>query len=165
MPDPWPKQCPYMDRCERSVIATLVNTKMTFNNIGGATTGSIDGYVFTTDLQGSDSGARIDDMLFNSVAYADDITLFSTNIKGLQNLIDICVPYSRRWRFKFGIAKSKCMVTGAYPLSQNPRWKLGDEYLCSVDKLDVLGNTYNCNGNSSSHVENRINKCRQSCFG
>ena len=37
-----------MDRCERSVIATLVNTKMTFNNIGGATTGSIDGYVFTT---------------------------------------------------------------------------------------------------------------------
>ena len=26
MPDPWPKQCPYMDRNERSVIATLVNT-------------------------------------------------------------------------------------------------------------------------------------------
>ena len=38
-----------MDRCERSVIATLVNTKMTFNYIGGATTGSIDGYVFTTE--------------------------------------------------------------------------------------------------------------------
>ena len=38
-----------MDRCERSVIATLVNTKMTFNYIGGATTGSIDGYVFTTN--------------------------------------------------------------------------------------------------------------------
>ena len=50
MPDPWPKQCPYMDRCERSVIATLVNTKVTFNNIGGATTGSIDGYVFTTHI-------------------------------------------------------------------------------------------------------------------
>ena len=117
------------------------------------------------DLQSSDAGARIGDMLFNSVAYADDITLFSTNIKGLQNLIDICVAYSRRWRFKFGIAKSKCMVTGAYPLSQNPRWRLGDEYLCSVDKLDILGNTYNCNGNSSSHVENRINKCRQSFYG
>ena len=39
-----------MDRCERSVIATLVNTKMTFNYIGGATTGSIDGYVFTTEV-------------------------------------------------------------------------------------------------------------------
>ena len=57
------------------------------------------------------------------------------------------------------------MVTGAYPLLQNPRWRLGDEYLCSVDKLDILGNTYNCNGNSSSHVENRINKCRQSFYG
>ena len=52
MPDPWPKQCPYMDRCERSVIATLVNTKMTFNNIGGATTGSIDGYVFSMFIWG-----------------------------------------------------------------------------------------------------------------
>ena len=69
------------------------------------------------DLQSSDAGARIGDMLFNSVAYADDVTLFSTNMKGLQNLIDICVAYSRRWRFKFGIAKSICMVTGAYPLS------------------------------------------------
>ena len=117
------------------------------------------------DLQSSDAGARIGDMLFNSVAYADDITLFSTNIKGLQSLIDICVAYSRRWRFKFGIAKSKCMVTGAYPFSQNPRWRLGDEYLCNVDKLDILGNTNNCSGNSSSHIENRINKCRQSFYG
>ena len=30
VPDPWPKQCPYMDRNERSVIATLVNTKLAF---------------------------------------------------------------------------------------------------------------------------------------
>ena len=40
-----------IDRNERSVIATLVNTKMTFiyvNYIGGATMGSMDGYVFTT---------------------------------------------------------------------------------------------------------------------
>ena len=26
VPAPWPKQCPYKDRNERSVIATLVNT-------------------------------------------------------------------------------------------------------------------------------------------
>ena len=30
VPDPWPKQCPYMDRNERSAIATLVNTKLAF---------------------------------------------------------------------------------------------------------------------------------------
>ena len=57
------------------------------------------------------------------------------------------------------------MIAGAYLLSQNPRWRLGDEYLCSVDKVNIIGNTYNCNGNSSSHVENRINKCRQSLYG
>ena len=31
------------------------------------------------------------DTLYNSMAYADDITLFSTNVQDLQNLIDVCV--------------------------------------------------------------------------
>ena len=37
------------------------------------------------------------------MAYADDITLFATNVQDLQNLIDVCVAYSKRWRFKLGL--------------------------------------------------------------
>ena len=39
------------------------------------------------DLNNCDTGIRIGDTLYNSTAYADDITLFSTNVQDLQNLI------------------------------------------------------------------------------
>ena len=42
------------------------------------------------DLNNCDAGVRIGDTLYNSMAYADDITLFSTNVQDLQNLIDVC---------------------------------------------------------------------------
>ena len=51
------------------------------------------------DLNNCDSGVRIGDTLYNSMAYADDMALFSTNVQDLQNLIDVCVAYSKRWRF------------------------------------------------------------------
>ena len=43
------------------------------------------------DLNNSDAGVRIGDTLYNYMAYAEDITLFSTNVQDLQNLIDVCV--------------------------------------------------------------------------
>ena len=48
------------------------------------------------DLNNCDAGVRIGDTLYNYMAYADDITLFSTNVQDLQNLIDVCVAYSKR---------------------------------------------------------------------
>jgi len=35
-------------------------------------------------------GVRVGDHLYNSFAYADDVSLFSTTVPGLQKLIDIC---------------------------------------------------------------------------
>ena len=45
------------------------------------------------DLNNSDAGVRIGDTLYNYMAYADDITLFSTNVQDLQNLIDVYVMH------------------------------------------------------------------------
>ena len=70
-------------------------------------------------LNKCDAGVRIGDTLYNSMAYADDITLFSTDVQDLQNLIDVCVAYSKRWRFKFGVEKSKCMIVGKCSLYQD----------------------------------------------
>ena len=39
------------------------------------------------DLNNCDAGVRIGESLYNCMAYADDITLFSTNVQDLQNLI------------------------------------------------------------------------------
>ena len=46
------------------------------------------------DLNDCDVGVQIGDVLYNSMAYADDITVFSTNAKYLKRLIDMCTMYS-----------------------------------------------------------------------
>ena len=43
------------------------------------------------DFNNCDAGVIIGDTLYNSVAYADEITLFSTNAQDLQNVIDVCI--------------------------------------------------------------------------
>ena len=96
------------------------------------------------------------------MAYADDITLFATNVQDLQNLIDAC---SKRWRFKFGVEKSKCTIVGTCPLYQDPKWRPGDKCLCNEESLSILGNVFNRGGNNASHVTNRLTKCRQSFYG
>ena len=65
-------------------------------------------------LNDCDAGIRIGDVRYNPMAYADDITIFSTNAKCLQCINDKCAMYSDRWRFKYGIEKSKCMIIGKY---------------------------------------------------
>ena len=99
------------------------------------------------------------------MAYADDITLFSTNVQDLQNLIDVCVAYSKRWRFKFGVEKPKCRIVGKCSLYQDPKWRLGDKCLCNEESLNILGNVFNRGCNNVSHVTNRLTKCRQSFYG
>ena len=85
------------------------------------------------DLNNCDAGVRIGDTLYNSMAYADDITLFSTNVQDLQNLIDVCVAYSKRWRFKFGVEKLKVTIVGKCSLYQDPKWRLGDKCIPKVE--------------------------------
>ena len=116
------------------------------------------------DLNDCDVGVRIGDVLYNSMAYADDITVFSTNAKDLQRLIDMCTMYSDRWRFKYGIDKSKCMIIGKSPFTCEPVWRLNDVSLRNVDTIEILGNVFNSKGNNTSHVDNRLNKCRQSFY-
>ena len=100
------------------------------------------------------------------MTYADDITLFSTNVQDLHNLIDVCDAYSKRWKFKFGVEKkSKCMIVGKCPLYQDPMWRLGDKCLCNEESLNIIGNVFNQGGNNASHVTNKLTKCRQSYYG
>ena len=73
-----------------------------------------------------DAGVRIGDVRYNSMAHADDITIFSTNVKCLQCLIDMCTMYIDRRRFKYGIEKSKCMIIGKSPFTCEPVRRLND---------------------------------------
>lgn len=115
-------------------------------------------------LDESDTGLRIFDQKVNSCAYADDITVFSSTVVGLQRLIDMCVDYSKTWRFKFGIKKTKTIVFGDQLLSSKPVWTLGSDDIESTDLIELLGVEMDSDCSYSSHVRNRVRKCRQCIY-
>ena len=83
---------------------------------------------------------------------------------GLQSLIDICLAYSKKWLFNFGIAKSKCMISGANLFCCQPSWHLGSQRMHNSSELDVLCIIFFNDGNSEKHVHKRIQKCGQAFY-
>ena len=116
------------------------------------------------ELANCDIGIRIDDDLFNSFAYADDISLACLTIPDLQKLINICYNYSTRWRFKFGIKKTLCMTSGKSLFKTNPVWTLGSQAISTVESLEILGNIFTSNVSSDAHIRKRTHACRRAMY-
>ena len=116
------------------------------------------------NLKCCDNGLRIGRHQYESFAYADDITLYSATVPGLQRMIDMCVEYAESWRFKFGIKKSKCMISGKPLLNTEPYWHLGPQTMINTDKLEILGVIFSADGQTRAYAEHRMKKCRGSYF-
>jgi exonuclease III len=118
-----------------------------------------------TGLSSSVDGVRINNMVLNSVVYADDVTLMASTMPALQRLIDICFRYAQEWRFAYGVKKSACMVAGRYPYARPPEWKLGNSPIQVVEELEILGVTLCSNGNADRHAANRMQRCHKAFYG
>jgi len=101
----------------------------------------------------------VEDFTVNVLAYADDITLISNRAPDLQAMIDKCEEYARKWRFNYGIKKSKCMTMQSNTFINQPSWYLGNCELENVDQLEILGVTYTYDSSAKAHINNRIRKC------
>ena len=112
------------------------------------------------ELTMAKSGTCIGNIDLNNFAYADDITVFSATVAGLQHLINICVNYANTWRFTFNIKKSKCVILGKTHFYEQPAWSLGGAKLDIVENLDILGVVFSETQNSAQHVDKRTSKCR-----
>ena len=66
------------------------------------------------------NGLRVGNDAYSVLAYADDVTLFSSTLSGLQKSINICTEYAKLWRFKFNPNKSKFIVMGPKLYSNPP---------------------------------------------
>ncbi len=104
--------------------------------------------------------------MYNSFAYADDISIFSSTIPGLQELINICEEYSSKWRFNFGISKTKCMCIGKSSTCfvTKPVWHLKGIAIENVHNLEVLGVNFDYNVKYNDHIQIRIQKCKRSVY-
>jgi hypothetical protein len=103
----------------------------------------------------------------NVFAYADDITVMCTTVPGLQRLIDRCAEYALKWRFKFGVKKTKCMVISGKSLSGEPVWYLDGKRIENVKSLEILGVIFEdgSSGSQTGSVDKRTEKCRRSFYG
>lgn len=117
------------------------------------------------ELEESPCGLKIGKHKFNSLAYADDVNTFAAGTSDLQKLVDICFHYSRKWRFVFGIKKTKFFISGYKRLVINPILRLGDVQIPLTDSFEVLGKVFTQDGRSASHILERISKSRQALFG
>ena len=119
------------------------------------------------DVSTSGNGVRIGDEQYNVCAYADDVTLLSSTITGLQRNINICADYAKAWRFNFNPKKSNCLTMGPNLFSVTPCWYLGNTKLLVCDEIDILGVqfTNSSAGSSRLHVDKRLQLCRQSYYG
>ena len=70
----------------------------------------------------------------------------------------------KKWRFNFGIKKSKCMIVGVKKLKHEPHWNLGLQTMENENTLEMLGVIFSSDGHSNPHVSNRIMKCRRSYY-
>ena len=57
------------------------------------------------------------------------------------------------------------MIIGQSPFTCEPVWRLNDVSLRNVETMEIIGNVFNSKGNITSHVDKRLNKCRQSFYG
>ena len=115
-------------------------------------------------LQHVKKGVSIGYSNYSSFAYADDVTVYSSTIPDLQFLIQMCADYATKWRFNFGIKKTKCMIVGHHKFYAEPRWKLGTNIIENVSSMDILGVAFNNNLKHSIYVNNRIQKCYRSFY-
>ena len=115
-------------------------------------------------LSTMDAGISIDLKVYNSFAYTDDITLFSTSVPGLQKLIDTCNSYADVWGFNFNVAKSKCMIYGKHRFCKIPDWYLGTQKLTCVDRFKILDTIYRDDYSADDHVETRVNNTRRAYY-
>ena len=56
------------------------------------------------------------------------------------------------------------MIIGISLFTCEPVWRLNYVILIIVETMEILGNVFNSKGNNTSHVDNRLKKCRQSFY-
>ena len=117
------------------------------------------------ELKQTDTGIRIDDLHLNSCTYADDVTIFSSTIPGLQQLMNVSTAYASRWRFTFSAKKTKCIIIGKQLTKETPVFKLNQHTVNISEEVDILGVTFSSNRKNDGHIEKRTSACRRSIYG
>ena len=125
--------------------------------------------IFVNDLlislDKAPEGVRVFNNKYNACAYADDITVFSSTVTGLQELVNICVSYADKWRFNFGVRKTQFTTLGKNILKDEPVIYIKNCKVQHKNDIELLGVSMDSSCDYSNHVNNRISSCRRGIYG
>jgi hypothetical protein len=95
-------------------------------------------------LQKKGLGVVMDGIWVGAMLYADDMALLARTAEELQEMIDVVVEYSRKWRFELSWKKSEVMVVGG--IKKKEKWTMGGQELKVVTEFKYLGVEFQRNG-------------------
>ena len=105
-------------------------------------------------LKKSGIGCHIHGKYMGSLGYADDVTLLSPSIRGLNRMLSICEDFGKEYFIKFNSKKSMCIKYGEkYDCEKS---QLNEETIIWVDSVKHLGNIIN-------NDLNDIDDCKMKC--
>ena len=99
--------------------------------------------VFLNDLQSSFSNFGNEGLVFNlddqqvlrihALLYADDTVLFANSAESLQKSLNILSRYSRLWKLKVNVSKTKIMI-----FSKNGKWSKKHNFTYNGETVDIV---------------------------
>ena len=98
---------------------------------------------------------KLGNMNINSLSWADDLVLFSTNKKGIQNCMDKLSKYCHKWDLTINSDKTKYMTIGK---PQNFDLKFQGVSIAKVTEYKYLGVIIHKSGKIKYAIEDRIKK-------
>ena len=90
-------------------------------------------------LKHSGYGCHVDNIFMGAVSYADDITLLSPSLHGLNRMLEICAKFADNFDITFNSKKTLCIKFGE-SLNGKKCAKLNGKIIKWVDHIKHLGN-------------------------
>ena len=82
---------------------------------------------------------KIQNLILNLIAYANDINLFSTTSTELQELINTSETYAKTWQIRFNPTKTKCTHIGKSNLKEPPTFQQDGKTIQLSEGTTILG--------------------------
>lgn len=102
----------------------------------------------------------------NSIAWADDLVIFSASPQGLQSQLAELEKYCRKWKLVVNIDKTKCLIFSSNVTTYDFRtnFTFNGESLLFVTTFKYLGIEFQQNGLFTRAIKNRILKAQAAIF-
>ena len=109
---------------------------------------------------------NINNTYINSIAWADDLVLFSLSRGGVCQQLKNLEKYCKNWHLRVNIDKTKCLIfsTTSIAYDKEKNFYFNGEILMFVSTYKYLGIEFQQNGRFTIAVKNRVAKAQAALF-